>query len=118
MGNNVILDLMSQLRGTDASVPVAAPPYPSHPITEQLQAAHGVSARALGEAGRERVQRQDGNDIRPERAEQLGGNGPQAAHHGRPGAAGARQGRHAGTGLARGCGVGAGRRSAAAARAR
>ena len=37
VGNNVVLDLMSQLLGTDASVPVAAPPYPSHPITSNFR---------------------------------------------------------------------------------
>ena len=37
VGNNAVLDLMSQLRGADASVPVAAPPYPSHPITSTFR---------------------------------------------------------------------------------
>jgi ABC-type uncharacterized transport system involved in gliding motility auxiliary subunit len=37
VGNNAVLDLMSQLRGADASVPVAAPPYPSHPITANFR---------------------------------------------------------------------------------
>jgi gliding motility-associatede transport system auxiliary component len=37
VGNNAVLDLMSQLRGADASVPVAAPPYPSHPITNTFR---------------------------------------------------------------------------------
>jgi ABC-type uncharacterized transport system involved in gliding motility auxiliary subunit len=37
VGNNAILDLMSQLRGADASVPVAAPPYPSHAITSNFR---------------------------------------------------------------------------------
>lgn len=33
VGRNAVLDPMSQLRGADASVPVAAPPYPYHAIT-------------------------------------------------------------------------------------
>jgi len=37
VGNNAVLDLMSQLRGADPSVPVAAPPYPSHPITSTFR---------------------------------------------------------------------------------
>ncbi len=37
VGNNAVLDLMSQLRGADASVPVAAPPYPSHAITSTFR---------------------------------------------------------------------------------
>jgi gliding motility-associatede transport system auxiliary component len=35
--NNAVLDVMSQLRGADPSVPIAAPPYPSHPITENFR---------------------------------------------------------------------------------
>ena len=37
VGNNAILDPMSQLRGADPTVPVAAPPYPSHPITSTFK---------------------------------------------------------------------------------
>lgn len=33
VGTNAVLDPMSQLRGTSADVPVAAPPYPYHAIT-------------------------------------------------------------------------------------
>ncbi len=38
VGNDIVLDAsgIGQLLGTDASVPVAAPPYPSHPITERF----------------------------------------------------------------------------------
>jgi ABC-type uncharacterized transport system involved in gliding motility auxiliary subunit len=38
VGNDIVLDAsgIGQLIGTDASVPVAAPPYPSHPITERF----------------------------------------------------------------------------------
>jgi ABC-type uncharacterized transport system involved in gliding motility auxiliary subunit len=38
VGNDVVLDAsgIGQLLGTDASVPVAAPPYPQHPITERF----------------------------------------------------------------------------------
>ena len=38
VGNDVVLDAsgIGQLIGTDASVPVAAPPYPSHPITDRF----------------------------------------------------------------------------------
>jgi len=37
-GNNVVVDVsgMGRLIGTDASVPIAAPPYPSHPITQRF----------------------------------------------------------------------------------
>jgi ABC-type uncharacterized transport system involved in gliding motility auxiliary subunit len=37
VANNAVLDPMSQLRGADPSVPVAAPPYPSHPITNNFR---------------------------------------------------------------------------------
>ncbi|HXW07977.1 MAG TPA: Gldg family protein [Vicinamibacterales bacterium] len=37
VGTNAVLDPMSQLRNTDPSVPVAAPPYPSHPITNTFR---------------------------------------------------------------------------------
>ncbi len=38
VGNDIVLDAsgIGQLLGTDASVPVAAPPYPSHPITDRF----------------------------------------------------------------------------------
>ena len=38
VGNNVVVDAsgMGRLIGTDASVPVVAPPYPAHPITERF----------------------------------------------------------------------------------
>jgi ABC-type uncharacterized transport system involved in gliding motility auxiliary subunit len=38
VGNNVVVDVsgMGRLLGTDASVPVVAPPYPSHPITQRF----------------------------------------------------------------------------------
>src|SRR5580765_481223 len=38
VGNNVVVDVsgMGKLIGTDASVPIAAPPYPSHPITQRF----------------------------------------------------------------------------------
>lgn len=35
--NNAVLDVMSQLRGAEATVPIAAPPYPSHPITQTFR---------------------------------------------------------------------------------
>jgi ABC-type uncharacterized transport system involved in gliding motility auxiliary subunit len=37
-GNDIVLDVsgMGRLIGTDESVPVAAPPYPPHPITEKF----------------------------------------------------------------------------------
>src|SRR3954464_149595 len=37
-GNNVVVDVsgMGRMIGTDASVPVVAPPYPSHPITQRF----------------------------------------------------------------------------------
>ena len=37
VGNNAVLDPMSQLRGADASVPIAGPPYPSHAITSTFR---------------------------------------------------------------------------------
>jgi gliding motility-associatede transport system auxiliary component len=37
VGNNAVLDPMSQLRGADPSVPVAAPPYPYHAITNNFR---------------------------------------------------------------------------------
>jgi ABC-type uncharacterized transport system involved in gliding motility auxiliary subunit len=37
VGTNAVLDPMSQLRNADPSVPVAAPPYPPHPITNTLR---------------------------------------------------------------------------------
>jgi ABC-type uncharacterized transport system involved in gliding motility auxiliary subunit len=37
VATNAVLDPESQLRGADASVPVAAPPYPSHPITNTFR---------------------------------------------------------------------------------
>jgi ABC-type uncharacterized transport system involved in gliding motility auxiliary subunit len=39
VGNNVVVDAsgMGRLIGTDASVPVVSPPYPSHAITERFQ---------------------------------------------------------------------------------
>jgi gliding motility-associatede transport system auxiliary component len=38
VGNNIVVDVsgMGQLIGTSESVPVAAPPYPSHPITQRF----------------------------------------------------------------------------------
>ena len=38
VGNNVVVDVsgMGRLIGTDASVPIAAPPYPQHPITDRF----------------------------------------------------------------------------------
>jgi ABC-type uncharacterized transport system involved in gliding motility auxiliary subunit len=38
VGNNIVVDVsgMGRLIGTDASVPVVAPPYPPHPITERF----------------------------------------------------------------------------------
>ena len=37
-GNNIVVDVsgMGRLIGTDASVPVVAPPYPAHPITQRF----------------------------------------------------------------------------------
>ena len=37
-GNNVVVDVsgMGRMIGTDASVPVVAPPYPAHPITQRF----------------------------------------------------------------------------------
>jgi ABC-type uncharacterized transport system involved in gliding motility auxiliary subunit len=42
VGTNAVLDPMSQLRGADPTVPVAAPPYPEHAITStfRLQTAY------------------------------------------------------------------------------
>jgi ABC-type uncharacterized transport system involved in gliding motility auxiliary subunit len=37
VGNDAVLDLMSQARGTQADVPVAAPPYPYHQITSTFR---------------------------------------------------------------------------------
>jgi ABC-type uncharacterized transport system involved in gliding motility auxiliary subunit len=37
VGRNAVLDPMSQLRGTGADVPVAAPPYPYHEITSTFR---------------------------------------------------------------------------------
>jgi ABC-type uncharacterized transport system involved in gliding motility auxiliary subunit len=39
LGTNVVVDVsgVGQLLGTDASVPVAAPPYPAHPITQSFR---------------------------------------------------------------------------------
>jgi gliding motility-associatede transport system auxiliary component len=37
VGTNAVLDPLSQLRGTDPSVPVAAPPYPYHAITSTFR---------------------------------------------------------------------------------
>lgn len=34
---NAVLDLTSQLRGADPTVPIVAPPYPSHPITQSFR---------------------------------------------------------------------------------
>ena len=38
VGNNVVVDVsgMGRAIGTDASVPIVAPPYPSHPITQRF----------------------------------------------------------------------------------
>lgn len=38
VGNNVVVDVsgMGRMIGTDASVPLVAPPYPAHPITERF----------------------------------------------------------------------------------
>ena len=38
VGNNVVVDVsgMGRMIGTDASVPVVAPPYPAHPITQRF----------------------------------------------------------------------------------
>ncbi|MGH9142622.1 MAG: GldG family protein [Vicinamibacterales bacterium] len=38
IGNNVVVDVsgMGRMIGTDASVPVVAPPYPAHPITQRF----------------------------------------------------------------------------------
>ena len=38
VGNNIVVDVsgMGRMLGTDASVPVVAPPYPSHPITQRF----------------------------------------------------------------------------------
>ena len=38
VGNNIVVDVsgMGRMIGTDASVPVVAPPYPSHPITQRF----------------------------------------------------------------------------------
>jgi ABC-type uncharacterized transport system involved in gliding motility auxiliary subunit len=38
LGNNVVVDVsgMGRMIGTDASVPVVAPPYPAHPITQRF----------------------------------------------------------------------------------
>jgi ABC-type uncharacterized transport system involved in gliding motility auxiliary subunit len=37
VGNDAVVDPLSQLRGADPTVPVAAPPYPSHPITSTFR---------------------------------------------------------------------------------
>jgi ABC-type uncharacterized transport system involved in gliding motility auxiliary subunit len=37
VADNAVLDVMSQLRGADATVPIAAPPYPTHPITQTFR---------------------------------------------------------------------------------
>ncbi|HEY7498011.1 MAG TPA: Gldg family protein [Vicinamibacterales bacterium] len=37
LGNNAVLDPLSQLRGAQADVPVAAPPYPYHAITNTFR---------------------------------------------------------------------------------
>jgi ABC-type uncharacterized transport system involved in gliding motility auxiliary subunit len=58
VGTNAILDPMSQLRGASADVPVAAPPYPYHPITNTFRMltaypyARGVKPIEGGPSGR------------------------------------------------------------------
>jgi ABC-type uncharacterized transport system involved in gliding motility auxiliary subunit len=60
VGNDVVLDTsgIGQLIGTDESVPVAAPPYPPHAITEQFglmtafPLARSVSAAEGGNSGK------------------------------------------------------------------
>jgi ABC-type uncharacterized transport system involved in gliding motility auxiliary subunit len=60
VGNDVVLDAsgIGQLIGTDASVPVAAPPYPAHAITERFglmtafPLARSMSAVEGGTSGR------------------------------------------------------------------
>jgi gliding motility-associatede transport system auxiliary component len=60
VGNNIVVDVSSigRLLGTDASVPVAPPPYPNHPITKDFRlvtaypVARSVSASASGANGR------------------------------------------------------------------
>jgi ABC-type uncharacterized transport system involved in gliding motility auxiliary subunit len=37
VGDNAVLDPLSRLRGAEADVPVAAPPYPYHPITSTFR---------------------------------------------------------------------------------
>lgn len=37
VGTNAVLDPLSRLRGAEADVPVAAPPYPYHPITSTFR---------------------------------------------------------------------------------
>lgn len=37
VGHDAVLDPLSRLRGTEADVPVAAPPYPYHPITSTFR---------------------------------------------------------------------------------
>ena len=81
VGNNIVVDVsgMGQLIGTDASVPVAAPPYPPHPITStfQLLTAYPLArdrsrrSRAASTATPRR------RSSRP--AAQLGGDRPQVA---------------------------------------
>jgi ABC-type uncharacterized transport system involved in gliding motility auxiliary subunit len=59
VGSNLVVDVsgVGQLFGTDASVPVAAPPYPNHAITERFNVmtayplARSVTASNSGEGG-------------------------------------------------------------------
>ena len=59
-GDDIVLDAsgMGQLIGTnDASVPVVPPPYPAHAITRSFQPADGVSAGAIDDQPRRRIER-------------------------------------------------------------
>ncbi len=42
VGTNAVLDPFSRLRGAEADIPVAAPPYPYHAITANFRHADGA----------------------------------------------------------------------------
>ena len=86
VGRNVVVDVsgMGRLFGANESVPVAAN-YPSHPITEQLQADYGVPAGAIGRSGDGRREWAYAAGVRRDQPAKLGRDGLGEPHLGRRG---------------------------------
>ena len=84
VGNNVVVDVsgIGRLIGTDEFMPVAAPPYPTHPITDRFRLITAYRlARSVDGGQRRRPAGKTAQSFIQTSAEQLGGDGPGGPVH-------------------------------------